>query len=141
VGDQNHQDFHHGSSGGHLGLVSNGGIASGLDHLTYLFGRLRRSGTGLLLPYLDFSMRLFLRGSHCVFGILGTNGQIGQLLGESPSRVFPDRSTPISDAVAVRACSSEATSCQSAKIGLNADLLNIEPDQIIIEWSPAATVG
>jgi hypothetical protein len=36
-------------------------------------------------------MRLILGGGYCVFGILGENGQIGQLLGESLSHDFLDR--------------------------------------------------
>jgi hypothetical protein len=66
----------------HRGPVSSGSVAGGLDLLVYLLGGLRGSSTGLLFACLDFSMRLFRGCGHCVFGILGVNGQISQLLGE-----------------------------------------------------------
>jgi len=66
----------------HRAPVSNGFVASGLDVLAYLLRSLRCSSTGLLFACLDFSMRLFRGCGHCVFGLLGANGQIGQLLGE-----------------------------------------------------------
>jgi hypothetical protein len=64
------------------GPVSNGRVANGLDVLIHLFGCLRGSGTGLFFACVDFFMRLFLRGGHCVFGILSAGGQISELLGE-----------------------------------------------------------
>src|SRR6267154_1556857 len=70
------------------GPVSNGCVANRFDFLFHLFGCLRGSSTCLLFPSLDFSMRLFLGSGHCVFGILGANRRLSELLGESLSHVF-----------------------------------------------------
>src|SRR5712671_4566643 len=68
--------------------VSNGCVANRLDFLFHLFGCLRGSSTCLLFACLDFIMRLLLGGGHRVLGILGANGQVGELLGEWLSHVF-----------------------------------------------------
>ena len=47
------------------------------------------SRTRLLLACLDFIMHLLLGGGHGVFGILSADGQVGELLGECLSHVFP----------------------------------------------------
>jgi hypothetical protein len=70
------------------GPVSSSRIANGFDFPIYLLGRLRGSSACLLFTCLDFSMRFFLCGGHCIFGTLGANGQIGELLGESLRHVF-----------------------------------------------------
>src|SRR6266853_2919711 len=74
--------------GSYRGPVPNGCVTSGLDFLFHLFGRLRGSSTCLLFACLDFIMRFLLGSGHRVFGILGANGQVGELLGELLSHVF-----------------------------------------------------
>src|SRR5215467_12402957 len=74
--------------GSYRSPVSSGCVAGGLDFLFYLFGCILGGGTCLLFARLDFVMRLLLGSRDCVFGILGANGQVGELLGESFSHVF-----------------------------------------------------
>src|SRR6266705_1932577 len=77
----------------HRRPVSNSRVANGLNFLIYFLCRLRGSSPCLLFARVDFPMRLFLGHGHCVFGILGANGQISELLGESLSHGFSPSSS------------------------------------------------